>query len=93
MEVMRKAPLNDNEQKVLQMLAHKGVMSPSQVSAETWMLPGETLGLLKGLAEAGLVIIRSDPDSADGQLVALTAQARDILGPGPMPSSSSFAKR
>jgi hypothetical protein len=54
-------------------------MSPGRVSAETLILPGETLNLLKALAEVGMVVLRDDPVSADGQLVAITAQARDFL--------------
>jgi DNA-binding MarR family transcriptional regulator len=92
MEIMKKVPLNDNEQKVLQTLARKGVMSPSQVSAETWILPGETLTTLHVLADAGLVLMRDDPDSVDGQLVALTAQAREVLGTSPF-TQSSYVKR
>jgi len=72
-------PLDENEQKVLDALARSGAVSPSQVSAETWLLPGDTLAALKSLAEAGLVQMRDDADCADGKLVALTSQGRDIL--------------
>ncbi len=70
--------LSDNEQKVLNTLARSGVMSPSQVSAETWLLPGDAMAVLKSLADAGLVQMREDADSADGRLVALTAEGRDL---------------
>jgi DNA-binding MarR family transcriptional regulator len=76
---MPKVPLTDNERKVLRTLARGGAMSPSRVAAETWILPGDTLKLLKGLADVGLVLLRDDPASADGKLVALAAQARDLL--------------
>ena len=76
---MKKVQLDEKERRLLRTLAHGGVMSPSRVSAETLILPGETLKLLKGLADVGLVLLRDDPDSLDGQLVVLTAQARDFL--------------
>ena len=74
--------LNDDERKVLLTLARSGAMSPSQVSAETWILPRDTLALLKTLADEDLVVMRDDADSADGKLVAITAQARDLLDVG-----------
>jgi len=74
--------LNDDERKVLLTLARSGAMSPSQVSADTWILPGDTLTLLKTLADEDLVVMRDDPDTADGKLVALTARARDLLDMG-----------
>lgn len=76
---VKKVQLNDEERKVLRTLARGGAMSPSRVSAETLILPGEMLKMLRGLADVGVVVMRDDPGSADGQLVALTAQARDLL--------------
>lgn len=75
----KRVQLNDDERKVLRLLACRGVMSPSRVSAETLILPGDTLRLLKSLADAGLVLMRDDADSVEGQLVVLSTQARDIL--------------
>jgi DNA-binding MarR family transcriptional regulator len=43
------------------------------------ILPGNLLKLLRNLADVGMVALRDDPDSADGQLVVLTAQGRDLL--------------
>jgi DNA-binding MarR family transcriptional regulator len=77
-----KIELDDREEKILNTLARRGVMSPSQVSAETWLLPGDTMAVLKSLAEAGLVQMREDGDSADGKLVALTVEAHDFLENG-----------
>jgi len=71
--------LEEKEQKVLKTLAQRGAMSPSEVSAETWILPGETLALLKNLSTAGLVLMREDSKSPDGMLVAMTNEARDYL--------------
>ncbi len=71
--------LSDNDRKVLRTLARQGVMSPSRVSAETMILPGNTLKMLRNLADIGVVLLRDDPDSVDGQLVMLTAQGRDLL--------------
>ena len=76
---VKKVQLSDDDCKVLQMLARGGAMSPSQVSAETLILPGDTLKLLKNLADVGLVVMRDDADSVDGRLVVVTAQARDLL--------------
>ena len=71
--------LEEKEQKVLETLAQRGAMSPSEVSAETWILPGETLSVLKNLSTAGLVLMREDSKSPDGMLVAMTNEARDYL--------------
>jgi DNA-binding MarR family transcriptional regulator len=71
--------LEEKEQKVLKTLAQRGAMSPSEVSAETWILPGETLVVLKNLSTAGLVLMREDSKSPDGMLVAMTNEARDYL--------------
>jgi DNA-binding MarR family transcriptional regulator len=71
--------MSDAERTVLRTLARRGLMSPSRVSAETMILPGNLLKLLQNLADVGMVTLRDDPDSADGQLVVLTAQGRDLL--------------
>ena len=76
---IKKVQLDEKERKLLRTLARGGAMSPSRASAETLILPGETLNLLKALADVGLVLLRDDPDSIDGQLVVVTAQARDFL--------------
>jgi DNA-binding MarR family transcriptional regulator len=75
----KKLQMSDEERTVLRMLARRGIMSPSRVSAETMILPGNLLKLLRNLADVGMVALRDDPDSADGQLVVLTAQGRDLL--------------
>lgn len=71
--------LSDDDRKVLRTLARQGVMSPSRVAAETMILPGHTLKMLRNLADIGVVLLRDDPGSVDGQLVMLTAQGRDLL--------------
>ncbi|MCA9971559.1 MAG: hypothetical protein KC425_15150 [Anaerolineales bacterium] len=76
---MRRFQLEENERKILETLAHRGAMSPSQVSAETWMMPGETLTLLRGLSNEGLVLMRGDTNSPDGMLVAITTAARSFI--------------
>jgi DNA-binding MarR family transcriptional regulator len=88
-----KIELDDREQKILNTLARSGVMSPSQVSAETWLLPGDTMTVLKSLAEAGLVQMREDGDSADGKLVALTVDAYDFLENGSVRQQIKMIKR
>ncbi|MEW6716193.1 MAG: MarR family winged helix-turn-helix transcriptional regulator [Chloroflexota bacterium] len=71
--------LSEDENQVLSVLARSGAMSPSRLSAETLILPGKTLELLKGLVENGFVVIRDSKESADGMLVALTPEARDFF--------------
>lgn len=71
--------LSEQERKVLQTLEKRGAMSPSQVSAETWLLPGETLNVLKNLSGVGMVLLRNDSNSPDGQMVAITGEARSFL--------------
>lgn len=71
--------LTDNETKVLNTLAGRGAMSPSQVAAETWILPGEMRTMLQEMASAGFVVLREDSNSPDGWLVALTNDARGFV--------------
>ncbi|HRQ37187.1 MAG TPA: MarR family winged helix-turn-helix transcriptional regulator [Chloroflexota bacterium] len=71
--------LNDNEEKVLAALAGRGAMSPSQVAAETWILPGDMRTMLQEMASAGFVVLREDSNSPDGWLVALTNDARGFV--------------
>ena len=76
---MKRFELEEEERKVLQTLAKRGAMSPSEVAAETWTLPGKTLSLLRDLSTAGFVLLRDDTNSPDGMLVAITSQARIYL--------------
>lgn len=71
--------LEEKEQKVLKTLAQRGAMSPSEVSAETWILPGDALSVLKNLSTVGFVLMREDSKSPDGMMVAITSEARDYL--------------
>lgn len=68
--------LDENAMKVLRTLAQYGAMSPSKVSAETWILPEKTNALLASLKSAGFVLMRDDTKSPDGKLVAITTEAR-----------------
>ena len=61
--------LNDDQKKMLAWLERAGAVSPSQLLAQTMFPPKEAWGMLTQLAELGLLIIRDDPDSPDGQLV------------------------
>ncbi len=79
---MMRIELKDEERKVLQSLARSGAMSPSALAAEMLILPGDTAELLKKLTDEGLVLMRDDTDSADGKLIALSAEARDLLDVG-----------
>jgi len=76
---MKQIQLEDKEIQVLQTLEQRGAMSPSQVSASTWLLPGETLTLIKSLSSAGLVLLRNDTHSPDGMVVTITQNARSYL--------------
>ncbi len=76
---MKRFELEEEERKVLQTLAKRGAMSPSEVAAETWTLPGKTLSVLRELSSAGFVLLRDDTNSPDGMLVAITSQARLYL--------------
>jgi DNA-binding IclR family transcriptional regulator len=71
--------LEENERKILQALNQNGAMSPSRVSASTWVLPNETMALLQTLNEAGMVQMRQDSHSPDGMVVTITRQARRFL--------------
>lgn len=71
--------LEEKERTVLRILSERGAMSPSQVAAETWILPGETITVLKTLSSAGFVLMRQDSNSEDGMLVAITGEARTYL--------------
>ncbi|MCA9919650.1 MAG: hypothetical protein KC445_16945 [Anaerolineales bacterium] len=76
---MKRFELEDEERKVLQTLAKRGAMSPSEVAAETWTMPGKTLSVLRELSSAGFVLLRDDTNSPDGMLVAITSEARVYL--------------
>ena len=76
---MKQFQLDDNEQKVLATLAQRGAMSPSQVAAETWILPGEMKIVLQDLTSAGFVLMREDTNSPDGWLITITNEARYYL--------------
>lgn len=76
---MKRFELDENEEKVLHTLANHGAMSPSQVAAETWILPRDMKIVLEDLSGAGFVLLREDTNSPDGQLVAITAEARTYL--------------
>lgn len=79
---MKRFELEEEERKVLQTLAKRGAMSPSEVAAETWTLPGKTLSVLRELSSAGFVLLRDDTNSPDGMLVAITTEARVYLNGG-----------
>lgn len=76
---MKRFELEEEERKVLQTLAKRGAMSPSEVAAETWTMPGKTLSVLRELFSAGFVVMRDDTNSPDGMLVAITGEARLYL--------------
>ena len=70
--------MDDDEEKVLQALSRTGAMQPSQLAAETLMLPADLNNLLRGLADLRLVILRPD-NTPDGQVVILTGEGKQAL--------------
>ncbi len=76
---MNRFELDENETKVINTLSNRGAMSPSQVAAETWILPGEIKVVLQELSVAGFVLMREDTNSSDGMLVTITTEARWYL--------------
>lgn len=66
---MEPIKLNDDQKKMLAWLERTGAVSPSQLLAQTPWSPKEAWGMLNELAEMGLLVIRDDPGSPDGQLV------------------------
>ena len=66
--------LSDLQRQMLAWIERAGAMSPSRLAAETRIPPEETWGNLKNLADWGYVVMRDDPDSADGTLVFIVSQ-------------------
>jgi DNA-binding MarR family transcriptional regulator len=66
--------LSDSQKQMLAWIERAGAVSPSRLAAETRTSPSETWGNLDQLAEMGYVVMREDPDSADGTLVFITPQ-------------------
>ena len=71
--------LNQEEQKVVDLLKDTGAMTPSQIAVQALMLPSETHDALHRLKQDGYVIIRETPDSADGSMVVLAGAVRSAL--------------
>lgn len=69
--------LTDSQKKILLWLERAGACSPSRLAAEMMTLPQDTWKTLNELAEMGLVVIRDDPDSADGTLVFAAPMSDD----------------
>lgn len=70
---------DEQERKILETLNQEGAMSPSRVSAVSWVMPHETMLLLETLNKEGMVLMREDTHSPDGKVVAITRQARHLL--------------
>ena len=80
--------LNAQEQQVLQTLSRKGAMQPSQLAAETLIVPSEINDLLRSLADVKFVIVRDD-NTPDGQVVILTGEGKEAVSVALMQQSSS----
>ena len=74
MDAKEPKELSDMQRKMLAWIERAGAVSPSRLSAETRISPEDTWGNLDQLAELGYVVMREDPDSADGKLVFITPQ-------------------
>ena len=79
---MDEAETKENKTKILNLLTQRGAMCPSQIAAELWLYPADTMALLKSLVEENLVIMRSDKNSVDGMVVAPTSRARQVTKGG-----------
>jgi|GEM_PF-6146028 len=67
-----KDELSSEEQEVLVWVERAGAVSPSRLSAQKEIHPTKMWEMLEHLRELNWVIIRDDPDSADGKLVIAT---------------------
>lgn len=63
-----KDDLTQEEQDVLAAVERAGAISPSRLSAQMQIAPTKMWEMLKHLEDLGRVILRNDPDSADGKL-------------------------
>lgn len=66
--------LSDQQRQLLAWIERAGAVSPSRLSAETRTPPEDTWGSLNYLAAQGYVVLRDDPESADGTLVFIVPQ-------------------
>jgi hypothetical protein len=71
--------LSEEQKRLLVWLEQRGAVSPGQVLAQTPYPPKEAWDMLNQLAEWGLVIMRQDPDSADGMLVVASPTAVNFI--------------
>jgi len=69
---MEPIQLTDEQKKMLAWIERAGAVSPSQLAAQTKILPAEVWAMLNQLAELGLVVMREDSDSVDGVLVFIS---------------------
>lgn len=72
-----KAEFTQEEQDVLAAVERAGAVSPSRLSAQMQLNPTKMWETLEHLQELKWVIIRDDPDSADGKLVIATGTNMD----------------
>ena len=72
-----KDELTQEEQEVLAGVERAGAVSPSRLSAQMQLNPTKMWETLEHLQELKWVIIRDDPDSADGKLVIATGTSMD----------------
>jgi hypothetical protein len=67
--------LSVEQRQVVTWLSERGAISPSEWLAQTSHAPKEAWEMLNQLAEWGLIIMRSDPDSPDGMLIVASPTA------------------
>lgn len=69
----------EQENRILKTLYTRGAMSPGEISANTWLMPGDTLSALKRLANSGQILLRPDSQNPDGLMAALKKDVRDSM--------------
>jgi hypothetical protein len=74
-----KLRLSQDEEKVVDLLRKSGALTPSEISVQTLMGPGEMKKVLHDLEDLGYVVLRDTPDSPDGKLVILSNDMQDML--------------
>jgi len=74
-----KLRLSDDEERVVELLRKNGALTPSEISVQTLMGPGQMKQVLHDLEDMGYVVMRDTPDAPDGKLVILSNEMQDML--------------
>ncbi len=71
--------LSQDEEKVVDLLRKSGALTPSEISVQTLLGPGQMKEVLHELESLGYVVLRDMPDTPDGKLVILSNDMQDML--------------